>query len=253
MNPAEFANIARSEETLWWYRGMQKILFRLLDPVARERKFSRVLEGGCGTGYLSKVLAGRYGWPVYPVDLGWDGLSYGRRMGVPRLSQADISRLPFPDAAFDLVLSMDVLVHFPLGSEIGAVREMVRTLAPGGYMALRVSALDVLRSRHAMFAGERQRFTRGRLMKTVREAGVEVLRCTYANSLLLPVSLAKFRVWEPLTNAPPASGVEPVAGWLDSALHVPLAMEAAWIGSGMNFPVGQSLFLLGRKGQSDSK
>ena len=247
MNPAEFANIAKAEETLWWYRGMKRILLRLLDPLARERKFSRVLEAGCGTGYLSKVLAERYGWRLYPVDLGWEGLSFGRGMEVPNLAQTDISRLPFADGAFDLVISMDVLVHFPLGSEVAALRELVRTLEQGGIFAIRVSALDALRSRHSMFAGERQRFTRGRLMRSLRECGVEVLRCTYANSLLLPVSLLKFRVWEPLMNRPPASGVEPVARWLDAALHLPLAIEAAWIGAGMRLPLGQSLFLIGRK------
>jgi SAM-dependent methyltransferase len=247
MNPAEFANIAKSEETLWWYRGMKRILFRLLDPVARNRMFSRVLEGGCGTGHLSKVLAERYGWRLYPVDLGWDGLSYGRAIGVPRLAQADISRLPFRDSAFDLVISMDVLVHFPRGSEMDAVRELVRTLSPGGYLAIRVSALDLLHSRHSMFAGEKQRFTRARLIASVEECGIKVIRCTYANSLLLPVSLAKFRLWEPLLNRPPASGVEPVAGWLDSALHFPLAIEAACIGAGMNFPLGQSIVLVGQK------
>jgi len=46
-------------------------------------------------------------------------------------------------------------------------------------------------------------------------AGVRVLRCSYVNSLLLPVALVKFRVWEPLLRKPPASGVEPVAPWLD--------------------------------------
>jgi SAM-dependent methyltransferase len=247
MNPAEFANIAKSEETLWWYRGMKQILFRLLDPIARERRFSRVMEGGCGTGYLSKVLAERYQWPMYPVDLGWEGLRHGKSMGVPRLAQADISGLPFPDAAFDLVLSMDVLVHFPLGAEMAAFRELARTLSSGGYFVIRVSALDVLRSRHSMFAGEKQRFTRGRLIRSAAECGIDVIRCTYANSFLLPVSLAKFRIWEPLTNAPPASGVEPVAPWLDHALHLPLALEAACIGAGMNLPLGQSLILIGRR------
>ncbi len=29
MNPAEFANIANSEEHFWWYRGMREIMFRL--------------------------------------------------------------------------------------------------------------------------------------------------------------------------------------------------------------------------------
>ena len=75
-----------------------------------------------------------------------------------------------------------------------------------------------------------------RLTALAEHAGIRVLRCTYANSLLLPVALAKFRIWEPLTRQAPSSGVEPVAPWLDRMLYGALAAEAAWIGAGHNFP-----------------
>jgi hypothetical protein len=38
-----------------------------------------------------------------------------------------------------------------------------------------------------------------------------------------------------------------VAPWLDRLLHVPLALESAWIGAGRGFPAGQSLLLIGEK------
>jgi hypothetical protein len=112
---------------------------------------------------------------------------------------------------------------------------------------VRTAALDILRSCHSQFAFERQRFTRRRLMGLMTGAGVRVLRCTYVNSLLLPVALAKFRVWEPLLRKPPASAVEPVAPWLDKLLYAPLALEAAWLGAGHDLPLGQSLVLIGEK------
>src|SRR6185369_1726725 len=96
MNPAEFANIARAEEDFWWYRGMRQILFRLLDPLMASRRFDRVLEAGCGTGHFAQVLTRRYGLRIFPIDLGWDGLLHGRRLGVDHLAQADICTLPFP-------------------------------------------------------------------------------------------------------------------------------------------------------------
>src|SRR5262245_46769746 len=163
MNPAEFANIARAEQDFWWYRGMREILFRLLDPLVEERRFRRALEAGCGTGYFARALAERYKLRVFPVDLAWEGLWHGKRLGVENVAQADISQLPFPSGAFDLVASMDVIVHFPRGEEDSAARELARVLAPGGALALRVAALDALRSRHSAFAHERQRFTRRRL------------------------------------------------------------------------------------------
>jgi len=125
--------------------------------------------------------------------------------------------------------------------------ELARVLAPGGLLVLRVSALDLLRSRHSQFTCERQRFTRKRLLELAARHGIRVLRCTYANTILFPVALAKFRLWEPLTHQAPQSGVRPVGTWLNRVMELPLAAEGSWVGAGMNLPVGQSLILAGEK------
>ena len=247
MNPAEFANIAKSEKDFWWYRGMRSILFRMLDPLLAGRRIHRALEAGCGTGYFSRQLQAERGLPVIPMDLGWEGLQYARSMGVQRAVQANALQLPFPAAAFDLVLSLDVMPHFARGEETRAVAELARVLEPGGLLVIRTAALDLLRSRHSEFVYEQQRYTRGQLVSLARGAGIRVLRCTYANSLLMPVALAKFRLWEPLTRQNPGSGVEAVSPWLDRVLNSALTAEAAWIGSGRDFPIGQSLILIGEK------
>jgi SAM-dependent methyltransferase len=247
MNPAEFANIAQSEKDFWWYRGMRSILFAMLDPHLSGRRLTRALEAGCGTGYFARLLQTERGLPLTPVDIGWEGLQRARAMGVRGPAQANILELPFADGTFDLTLSIDVLPHLPRGMEARGVKELARVLAPGGLLVIRAAALNVLRSRHSEFVFERQRFTKRQLAGLATEAGVRVLRCTYANSLLLPVALAKFRVWEPLTRQAPSSGVEPVAPWLDRILHSVLAAEARWLGNGHGFPIGQSLLLIGEK------
>jgi SAM-dependent methyltransferase len=247
MNPAEFANIAGCERDFWWYRGMRGVFLRFLDPCLRGRAAGRVLEAGCGTGYFTHLLEGERGWPMVAADISWEGLSRARRMGVERPVQADICCLPFGPASFDLVLSVDVLPHLPPGAEREAVAEFARVLAPGGLVAIRAAALNVLRSRHSAFAMERQRFTRRRLVEVAEGAGFRVLRCTYVNSLLLPVALAKFRIWEPLLRRPAASGLRPVPAWLNRLLYMPLAIESRWVGAGGGFPAGQSLLLVGEK------
>ena len=247
MNSAEFANIARAENAFWWYRGMRQIMFGLLDPTARERKFHRVAEIGAGTGHFALALQERYKWPMYPLDLGWEGLAFGRTLGVQRMVQADMCQLPYKNQVFDAVVSMDVVVHLPRGQEDEPMAEFARVLEPGGLLALRVSALDLLRSQHSEFAHERQRFTKSRLLALAERHGFRTLRCTYANSLLMPVALFKFRVVEPLLGAQASSGVQPVAPWLDSLLYAPLAAEAALLAGGVNLPLGQSLILLAEK------
>lgn len=247
MNPAEFHYLARAEEEFWWFRGMRRILFTLLDPLVRGRRIEWVLEAGCGTGHFARELERRYRWRVVPVDLAAEGLAYGRSLGVQRLVQADIAQLPFPADAFDAVFSLDVLVHVPAGAEARPLAELVRVLKPRGLLVLRTAALDILRSRHSQFTGERQRFTRARLRSAATGAGVRVLRMTYANSLLLPVALAKFRIWEPLLRKPPASGLAPIPGWLNRLLEWPLRIEAGILAMGLNLPLGQSLILIGEK------
>jgi len=245
MNPAEFANIAAAEKDFWWYRGMREILFRLLDPIASANQ--RVLEAGCGTGYFAKLLEDRYGWTIFPLDLRREGLEYARAHAVGRLTQGSVLALPFKDALFDALLSIDVIPHLERGRERDALAEFARVLKPGGLIVLRAPAFDFLRSRHSEFVHEKQRFTKGRLVTNIEQAGFRVERATYANALLFPIALFKFRIWEPLTRARAGSGVQPVRRWLNRLLYLPLAMEAASIARGATFPIGQSLVVIARK------
>lgn len=241
MNPAEFTNLERFERDLWWFRGMERTLYRFLDPhIERDRPLD-VLEAGCGTGHMSRRLADRYGWRMFPSDLSAVGLAHARSGGLTRLTQLDMRALPFRQASFDAVFSLDVIAHLDPGEEGAVFQDFARVLRPGGLLIVRTSALDILRSRHSEFVGERQRLTKRRLIDACENAGLRVERVTYLNSLLLPVALAKFRLWEPLTNAPPASGVAMPSPWLNRMLEWPLRVESALIGTGWNFPLGQSL------------
>ncbi|MDX2180457.1 MAG: class I SAM-dependent methyltransferase [Bryobacteraceae bacterium] len=243
MNPAEFANIARVERELWWYRGMERIFLRFAAPYAPPAG-SRVVEAGCGTGYMSQRMAEHFRWQMFPADLSGDGLRYSR---LDRRAQADLRAMPFASSSFDAVVSLDVIAHLAPPDDRRAFGEFARVLKPGAPLLLRTSALSWLRSRHSMFVGERQRYTKAKLRTLCAAAGLRVERLTYLNSILLPVAAFKFRVWEPLTNAPPASGVAPVPRWLNSTLEKALDIENALLGAGVNPPLGQSLLLTARK------
>jgi SAM-dependent methyltransferase len=247
MNPLEFETLARTERDFWWFRGMEGILFGMLDRAVAGRAIHEVMEAGCGTGHMSVRLQERYGWRIFPADLSEHGLRYARSEGVRRLTRCDIRRLPFPDAAFDAVMCLDVLVHFAKGGEGEALAEFLRVLKPEGLLVVRASALNILRSRHSEFAWEQQRFSRERLLQALAQQGFRALRSTYANSLLMPVALAKFRVWEPLFARQPRSGTAPVPEWLNRLLEIPLNLERRLIGAGLNLPLGQSVIVIAEK------
>src|SRR5215469_3462207 len=196
-NPAEFATIARHEERFWWYRGMRAIQLSVLGPYLEKRSIRSAVEAGCGTGYFALLLQRERHLPLVAMDYSAEGLRYGVEGGLERAARGSLLDLPFGSAAFDLAMSFDVLQQFGPGEERRALYELARVVKPGGLLALRVSAFHALRSRHSEFVCERQRYTRPQLRRLVEEAGFRVLRATYANTLLSPVALLKFRLIEP--------------------------------------------------------
>lgn len=107
--------------------GVDAQLYRVvLDSLAIDFNGRRVLDVGCGRGFLGEVvLAG--GGEYVGVDL----VASGR--GFP-LATADAARLPFPDGAFDAVCCVDAFEHFP--DPASAAREFRRVLQPRGFMFL---------------------------------------------------------------------------------------------------------------------
>lgn len=251
INPAEFAHIAATEETFWWFRGMDRMLWDFLLPLEHVFQDGAACEVGCGTGWVSAQFRERYPrCSLASLDLETEGLRYAQQRGLKRLVLGDMRELPFPAGTFRLLLALDVIAHLDKGEERSAIGEFARLLEPGGILLLRASAFRWLRSRHSQFVHERQRYTRGILEPVLAAHGLELIRSTYANSLLLPVALFKFRIWEPLSAAQPQSGLQPVHPLLNGVLERVLRAEAAWLRKGGSFPVGQSLWILARKRSS---
>ncbi|WP_319826388.1 class I SAM-dependent methyltransferase [Thalassovita sp.] len=91
---------------------------------------ARVLDAGCGPGYVA-ACASLLGASAEGVDFA-QGMVDQARVQFPQLSfaKADIENLPFPDQAFDAVLSNIVLFH--VTDPARTIAESFRVLKPGG-------------------------------------------------------------------------------------------------------------------------
>ena len=102
-------------------------------PVSRGM---RVLEVACGTGIVTERLMGRLAGQgtLVATDLNQAMITHARTRIADDQAlewrQADGTSLPFPDRAFDAVVSQFGLMFFP--DKAKGVREAYRVLAPGG-------------------------------------------------------------------------------------------------------------------------
>lgn len=100
--------------------------------VERLKSQSKILDVGCGAGFLTNELA-LASHKVTGVDLSGESLEVARRFDQTKsveYKMADAYDLPFADASFDVVCAMDFLEH--VDEPARAIKEFSRVLKPGG-------------------------------------------------------------------------------------------------------------------------
>lgn len=116
--------------------GAQRLIAAIPDGEYRD-----VLDVGCGTGFSAEAMADRFGpLRLTGVDAaeGMLDLFRAKLAGRPdieaTLHAADVMSMPVPDGAFDAVICSMAFHWFPFKG--AAMREMARTLRPGGVLAI---------------------------------------------------------------------------------------------------------------------
>jgi SAM-dependent methyltransferase len=237
----------RVEARHFWFRGFRRFLRPLLERATTGRVPARLLDCGSDTGVNLPLLA-RYG-RAWAVDVNAYGLGLARAAGFTRAARASVASLPFPDAAFDVVTSLDVLYCLHDEDERRAVDEMYRVLRPGGAVIVNVAAMPLLHGNHSVLSAEVRRYTRSGLRVVLERAGFRIERLTHTNATLFPLVLAQ-RLLERVAGlatpegaaakmtVPPAPVNELLAGML--------AIESVAVRAA-SLPFGSSLLCLARK------
>ena len=91
------------------------------------RSGQRVLDVGCGKGFLVKDLMLECpGLEVFGLDISRYALLHCAKEVIGRLHLGNAESLPFPDGAFDCVLSINTIHNLPRERALTALREIQR-------------------------------------------------------------------------------------------------------------------------------
>ena len=121
-----------------FFFGRRRVSFQTLIAAAGVQRGQHVLDVGCGTGYLARLLAQAVGpeGRVVGIDPSPAMISYASRQTRHatncQFHVGAAEALEFPAEHFDVVVSSLVMHHLPRDLRMDALQEMRRVLRPGG-------------------------------------------------------------------------------------------------------------------------
>jgi ubiquinone/menaquinone biosynthesis C-methylase UbiE len=186
----EYHTMREVEDTYWWYQVLRTEVASDLSHFFGAGKPCRLLDAGCGTGGMLHTLREAHPeWEMAGLDVSAVAVEYCRERGFADVMNGSVDRMPFSDAIFDVVLSLDVLSHKEV-SEEHAMSEMARVVRPGGYIILNLQAFDVLRGRHDIAVHAARRYTIERVRKLLEPVALTGEAIFYWNAWLFVPLLA---------------------------------------------------------------
>lgn len=255
-DPIYYTSLNANEARHFWHRARSRVIAGLVGELVGKRPGGcRILEVGCGTGNLLRVLVDvcRTG-SVVGMDLFAEGLRYARRRVTCALVQGDLRAWPFR-VRFDLIGLFDVLEH--LSDDEQVLHDLYAILAPAGHLILTVPAHPSLWSYFDVGSRHCRRYELADIEAKVMRAGFGIKYSTQYMAGIFPALWLRRR----LSRGCERRAVEdsqriyeltareltviPVLNWL---LYWLLAPEAGLIKRGVRLPIGTSLLVVARKG-----
>jgi SAM-dependent methyltransferase len=246
MEKDEYRVMHDIEQTYWWFVGKQFLVRRILERLSPNRQgLDRILDIGCGTGIVLKLLEG-FG-TSYGMELSPDAIQFLRNRGLNLVVRSDADQsIPFKDNAFSAITCLDVLEH--LDNDLTLLKEMGRVCKPGGHVIVTVPAFKILWSPHDVALHHKRRYTRKPTLDKVSGLGYTVIKASYYNvSLFFPILLVrKLKLLFSSKNHMRSDFFVSIPKGLNALLSSLFLFEIGCLRL-LNFPFGVSLLLVLQK------
>ncbi len=251
-DPAFFQVLFEAEDRHFWFRARNRVIARVVQSVMAE--FSpgyRVLEVGCGTGNVLRVLERTCAkGSVMGMDPFEEALVYARQRTGCKLLRGHLRQQGF-EGQFDLVCLFDVLEHVP--DDIAMLQDIKTALRPGGTLLLTVPAHQKLWSYFDVASCHCRRYQWPGLQAKLAGAGFQTSFISEYMAALYLLAWLKRRLLGPAQSISASEGRKRameelrVPRLLNPILTCLLSLESPWIGRRHRLWFGTSILALARK------
>ncbi|KQY60523.1 hypothetical protein ASD11_13860 [Aeromicrobium sp. Root495] len=241
-DPGLFAELAALEQQNFWFVARNRLIrWALRREVAAPR---RILEIGCGTGFVLAGLAEEYPRAhLIGTELFEEALPFVReRLPGAELRTMDARHIDVGEQV-DVVGAFDVIEHVVEDDVV--LDQVFAALRPGGTLAVTVPQHRWLWSSADVHAHHVRRYTARELRDRVRAAGLEVRYETSFVTLLLPLMVASRLARRSADHDAAAELALPRV--VNAVCATVMTVELALLRWGLRFPMGGSRLMVARR------
>ncbi len=240
MEATAYIDMARVQDTHWWYRARRRILATVIAGLGLPSQ-AKILEVGCGPGGNLAMLDG-FG-EVCALEPYGPAADVARSRGSWLIKPGSLPAGIDFDGPFDLIAAFDVIEH--VEDDVAALSALAQRVGPGCRFIMTVPAYQWLWSAHDVHNHHFRRYTRSLLSARLQQAGFEIERISYFNTLLFPLIASVRLIQSMLGIAAKAEEITP--GLLaNKILEAVFSSEMALLNV-TNLPFGVSLLAVARR------
>lgn len=171
-----------------------KTLLHWLDP----RPGERILDVGCGEGYLSEKIAS-CGAIITGIDISHTAIARAKKRTKGKsleFREIDAEKLDYPEASFDKIVSFCVIEH--LSDDEKVLSKLAKILRPGGRLFFSADSLsnpgltDKERQWHRSRYLVNHLYTREKITEKLQKVGLKTERSCYILSSGIALALTRF-------------------------------------------------------------
>ncbi len=246
MNKDEYANMYNHEEKFWWYKVLHELVLAFTLKITKSKK-AKILDAGCGTGRMMELMSPHGN--IEGVDFSEAAIAFAKKRGLENVSVSNLNTCNLGSNLYDIIISLDVLYHVGIEDDQKVLQKFYHALKPGGYLILNLAAFESLRRAHDKIVHTKRRYYRKSFKRLAESTGYSVLRATYRMPCLYCLIRLK-KLIEKDTGKEPNSDLRELSNWVNGIFIFIGRMENMWIKTGLNFPIGSSLFMVLKKHQN---
>lgn len=242
MGKSFFDELYSREKKHWWFSCRRRLAGAALRRY-HVRQSGRLLDMGCGTGAMLDELQAL--GTEFGLDISSTALTYCKNRGHQRLALGVGEDLPWREAEFDGVVSLDVLEH--IENDARTMQNLFRICRDGAVVVITVPATPWLWTTRDERLLHKRRYTRARLTALSRGAGFEVAKCSYYCVFFFPVVAAVVLLHRFLRRKPDVKDDVPSVSPVLNEVFRWLLLTEQWLMQWVDYPFGVSLFCVLRK------